>query len=31
LVAQLVSGLLFWLGWLLGGDGRRGELLFSVV
>lgn len=28
--ARLVFGLLFWLGWLLGGGGRGGGLLFSV-
>lgn len=30
LAARLVCGLLFWLGWLLGGGGRGGGLLFSV-
>lgn len=29
LAARLVFGLLFWFGWLLGGGGRGGALLFS--
>lgn len=29
--ARLVFGLLFWLGWLLGGAGRGGGLLFSCL
>lgn len=31
LVARLVFGLLFWLGWLPGGGGRGGGLLFSYL